>query len=230
MHASSSTGHLPPHHGGGSTASAAAEALSTPNFATISQKNMRQVFMGKNPKALAKNSEMWHQLKLSNDRLSRVSKGHKFWGVVSERNDATAAAAAAVSASPAAASGVLGIGEGAFDSSLAESASAYDLRVEMPMPPDPYAEAAAAEKANAENAKKLEEKRRMQTYRTLNGVRFDIASHSSVHYGMSFVIMNLADEVLCVDQHNKVCLPPTCTPCMRWLTLVLMHRLSRGCR
>ena len=159
--------------------------------------------MGKNPKALAKNSEMWYQLKLSNERLSRVSKGHKFWGVVSN-NDASATATAAAPTSAVMTSGLLGIGEGAFDSSLAESTSAYDLHAELPMPQDPYAEAAAAEKANAENAKKLEETRRMQTYRTLNGVRFDIASHSAVHYGMSFVIMNLADEVLCVDRYNKV--------------------------
>ena len=164
-----------------------------PDFASISQQNMRQVFSGKNPKALARNSEIWYHTRLSNERLARVAKGHKFWGVISDQK-----ATGAVE--------TLGVGESAFESSYGEGTNNEETAV--PLPHDPYQAQASTANAAAEAAKKLEEMRRQRTYRTLNGMRFDVENHSTVHYGMSFIILNMAEEIMCVDKENKVKVKP----------------------
>ena len=155
---------------------------------------MRQVFKGKNPKALSKNSEIWYHTKLSNERLSRVAKGHKFWGVIS--NPAT-------EGSPPGAGGVMG--ESAFESSYGDSTYEQPL----PLPHDPFQAATAAAKEAAEQAKKQEQLRLQRKFRVLNGMRFDISNQSTVvHYGMSFVIMNTNEEVMSVDRDMKVKIKP----------------------
>jgi hypothetical protein len=159
-----------------------------PDFASISQKNMRQVFKGKNPKALPRNSEIWYHTKLSNERLGRVAKGHKFWGVISNP---------ASEGSPTG-GGILG--ESAFESTYGDSTYEQPLA----LPHDPFAAATAAAKEAAEQAKKNEQLKLQRTFRVLNGMRFDINNQSTVHYGMSFVIMNTNEEVLSVDRDSKV--------------------------
>ena len=161
-----------------------------PDFASISQQNMRQVFSGKNPKALARNSEIWYHTRLSNERLARVAKGHKFWGVISDSKTSTVE--------------TLGVGESAFESSYGEGTNDEAGT----LPHDPYQAQASTANAAAEAAKKLEEMRRQRTYRTLNGMRFDVENHSTVHYGMSFIILNMAEEIMCVDRDNKVKVKP----------------------
>jgi len=164
-----------------------------PDFASISQQNMRQVFSGKNPKAIARNSEIWYHTRLSNERLARVAKGHKFWGVISDQKTAGNTE-------------TLGVGESAFESSFGEGTNNEEGAV--PVPVDPYQAQASTANAAAEAAKKLEEMRRQRTYRTLNGMRFDVENHSTVHYGMSFIILNMAEEIMCVDRENKVKVKP----------------------
>jgi len=164
-----------------------------PDFASISQQNMRQVFSGKNPKAIARNSEIWYHTRLSNERLARVAKGHKFWGVISDQKTARNTE-------------ILGVGESAFESSFGEGTNNEEAAV--PVPVDPYQAQASTANAAAEAAKKLEEMRRQRTYRTLNGMRFDVENHSTVHYGMSFIILNMAEEIMCVDRENKVKVKP----------------------
>ena len=162
-----------------------------PDFASISQQNMRQVFSGKNPKALARNSEIWYHTRLSNERLARVAKGHKFWGVISDPKTTAVE--------------TLGVGESAFESSYGGEGTHEEA---TPIPHDPYQAQASTANAAAEAAKKLEEMRRQRTYRTLNGMRFDVENHSTVHYGMSFIILNMAEEIMCVDRDNKVKVKP----------------------
>ena len=164
-----------------------------PDFASISQQNMRQVFSGKNPKAIARNSEIWYHTRLSNERLARVAKGHKFWGVISDQKTTGIVE-------------TLGVGESAFESSYGEGTNNEEAAV--PLPHDPYQAQASTANAAAEAAKKLEEMRRQRTYRTLNGMRFDVENHSTVHYGMSFIILNMAEEIMCVDRENKVKVKP----------------------
>ena len=164
-----------------------------PDFASISQQNMRQVFSGKNPKAIARNSEIWYHTRLSNERLARVAKGHKFWGVISDQKTTGIVE-------------TLGVGESAFESSYGECTNNEEAAV--PLPHDPYQAQASTANAAAEAAKKLEEMRRQRTYRTLNGMRFDVENHSTVHYGMSFIILNMAEEIMCVDRENKVKVKP----------------------
>ena len=164
-----------------------------PDFASISQQNMRQVFSGKNPKAIARNSEIWYHTQLSNERLARVAKGHKFWGVISDQKTTGIVE-------------TLGVGESAFESSYGEGTNNEEAAV--PLPHDPYQAQASTANAAAEAAKKLEEMRRQRTYRTLNGMRFDVENHSTVHYGMSFIILNMAEEIMCVDRENKVKVKP----------------------
>ena len=135
---------------------------------------------------------MWYHTRLSNERLARVAKGHKFWGVISD---------------PKTTVETLGVGESAFESSYGEGTNNEEAGAGQ-LPHDPYQAQASTANAAAEAAKKLEEMRRQRTYRTLNGMRFDVENHSTVHYGMSFIILNMAEEIICVDRENKVKVKP----------------------
>jgi hypothetical protein len=52
--------------------------------------------------------------------------------------------------------------------------------------------------------KDLLNRKNQNNFKNLNTCRFDVKANVDIHYGMSFVVMNFADEVLCIDRLDKV--------------------------
>ena len=49
-------------------------------------KKHRSMKVGRHPSSLKKDSELYHYAKLSNNRKSRIQRGHSFWNVIEEEN------------------------------------------------------------------------------------------------------------------------------------------------
>ena len=55
-----------------------------PDFNSVNKDYARSIARGRNPKSIPRNSELWYYVTKSSQRLSRISKGHKFRGVIND--------------------------------------------------------------------------------------------------------------------------------------------------
>jgi hypothetical protein len=108
---------------------------------------------------------------------ARVSKGHKFWNAIE------------------------------YNNSLEENSSITARNVHSVSTDSHHylSHSRMDSKYNDEmHMKDLINRKNQSNFKNLNTCRFDVKSNVDIHYGMSFVVMNFADEVLCIDRLDKV--------------------------
>jgi len=148
-----------------------------PDFSKTYTRYSKAVFNGRHPKSFPKQSELWYHYKQANDRLNRVAKGHSFWNVIEEENDRL---------NPPI------FQQQSLDSSLtSEYDSDHDDSHNNAMNSNRFSKSPGHAVSFNNNP-------------TINGVQVDFKSEVQLHYGISVIIMNYTDEVLCVNKFDEI--------------------------
>lgn len=146
-------------------------------FGVKAMQKQKAMNTGRHPSSLPKNSELWHYSKLSTQRRNRIKKGHQFWNVIDQEN----------------------------------------IEATVPTPPEPDQK----DKDDDEYAKKARELRFLkgssvnQQLRSFLAtsknndmqhleLRVDFKNQNQIYFGMSFIIMNYADEILYVNSKEEL--------------------------
>lgn len=144
-------------------------------FGVMAAQKQRAMNTGRHPSSLPKNSELWTYSKLSTQRRDRIKKGHQFWDVIEEENvDATIHTKESVAK---------------------EKEDDYTTK---------------AKQLSFLKGSSINQKLRNFLSEAKNNdmqhleLRVDFKNKNQIYFGMSFIIMNYADEILYVNSKEEL--------------------------
>jgi hypothetical protein len=144
-------------------------------FGTTALNKQKSMNMGRHPASMPKKSELWHYTKLSTQRRNRIKKGHGFWEVVDEENvHATIPNA---------------------DTAPKEKEDEYTIRSK-----ELHFLKGSSINKTLRNFLSNSRHNDMQHLE----LRVDFKNKNQVYFGMSFIIMNYADEILYVNDKEEL--------------------------
>jgi len=205
-----------------------------PDWSKVEEDYLKSVRNGRHPISFKRKGELWYHCEVTNQRLARVSKGHKLLTVLGESKyyDVEEHESAGLSGreSPELARGSAPDAR-AVDPQAAESSSAAasepgsrqitpskpptsSLKIPVKMSDKDRAMIASVLGPQAGRSHTLDPIQAQGTGSPdhlrslidfqLNGVNIDVRFKSALNYGQLVVIMNEANEVLCVDNRNVI--------------------------
>lgn len=148
---------------------------------------------GRHPSSLPKDSELWHYSKVSNHRRSRIQKGHSFWDVV-QNTTLESTAKEPFQDKPRRAED--------DDSHSSFTPSERDAQ---------FTKRNFSQKIKKEEdvhllkgSIKNQLKNAMDSKMDDLEVKVDFVHQNQINYGMTFMIVNYANEVMYVDKQNQI--------------------------
>lgn len=149
----------------------------------------KSIVRGRHPVSIPKDSELWHYSKISAERRTRILRGHHFWDVINdtswERNTDK-------------------VLNGKTNSKLINRFQQHDS---SKRPPPSTASSAGedndGEKHLLRGSLQSQLKAAMAAQNDLN-IKLDFNKKGTINYGMTFIIMNFANEVLYVDKSGEM--------------------------
>jgi hypothetical protein len=144
-------------------------------FGAKATKQQVSMVHGRHPKSLPRDSELWIYNKISAERRSRIKKGHEFWTVINETNLQTVA-------------------QEAFVDKDKKRPDPYANFVKPPVKPEPDVHVLKGSIKKQLNS--------LDTTMDNLDIKVDFVHQNQINYGMTFMIMNYANEVLYVDKNN----------------------------
>lgn len=145
-------------------------------FGVMAAQKQKAMNTGRHPSSLPKTSELWTYSKLSTQRRDRIKKGHQFWDVIEEENvDATIT--------------------NTKDSVVKEKEDDYTAK---------------AKQLSFLKGSSINQKLRSFLSEAKNNdmqhleLRVDFKNQNQIYFGMSFIIMNYADEILYVNSKEEL--------------------------
>jgi hypothetical protein len=144
-------------------------------FGAMAQKKQKAMNTGRHPSSMPKNSELWHYSKLSTQRRERIKKGHQFWDVIDEESvEATVPVAKPDSK---------------------EREDEYKIKSkELHFLKGSSVNQQLRKFLSASNSNDMQHLE----------LRVDFKNKNQIYFGMSFIIMNYADEILYVNSKEEL--------------------------
>lgn len=148
-------------------------------FGVKATKQQVSMVHGRHPKSLPRDSELWIYNKISAERRSRIKKGHEFWKVLSETNLEAVASDA--------------LNEKDRNRNVQGNSLKVDTKIDKTDDVQNVLKGSIKKQLNSLDA----------TMDNLD-IKVDFVHQNQINYGMTFMIMNYANEVLYVDKNGQL--------------------------